>query len=170
MQKSNEWRAKHKTLWTWPVIGATWRILDYSMSAGDMKVFFIAVSQSKADKPHLRINHRFLCLQPVTTEELKADAVTQSGRKKKSNVTMSSMESALWDRRPRRNLSQFAVFFLRILTVVDFDGCLKCQASSPRSSDHLRRWVDTSVKLSVNTGGRNLGLKAVWLEKVWKHV
>ena len=84
MQKSNEWRAKHKTLWTWPVIGATWRILDYSMSAGDMKVFFIAVSQSKADKPHLRINHRFLCLQTVTTEELKADAVTQSGRKKKA--------------------------------------------------------------------------------------
>ena len=169
MQKSNEWRAKHKTLWTWPVIGATWRILDYSMSAGDMKVFFIAVSQSKADKPHLRINHRFLCLQPVTTEELKADAVTQSGRKK-SNVTMSSMEVLVRPKATSQPQPVCWVFFLRILTVVDFDGCLKCQASSPRSSDHLRRWVDTSVKLSVNTGGRNLGLKAVWLEKVWKHV
>ena len=166
MQKSNEWRAKHKTLWTWPVIGATWRILDYSMSAGDMKVFFIAVSQSKADKPHLRINHRFLCLQTVTTEELKADAV----RKGKKTMSRCPAWNQPCETEGHVATSASLLFFLRILTVVDFDGCLKCQASSPRSSDHLRRWVDTSVKLSVNTGGRNLGLKAVWLEKVWKHV
>lgn len=160
MQKSNEWRAKHKTLWTWPVIGATWRILDYSMSAGDM------YHRAKLTNPTSGSITDFCAFKQ---SQLRNWRRMQSGREKKPMSRCPAWNQPC-ETEGHVATSASLLFFLRILTVVDFDGCLKCQASSPRSSDHLRRWVDTSVKLSVNTGGRNLGLKAVWLEKVWKHV
>lgn len=98
----------------------------------------MAVSQSKADKPHLRINHRFLCLQPVTTLELKADVVGKEKNVSRCNISLV---------RPKATSQpqQVCCFWQGWVNSV---SSLKCQASSPRSSDHLS-WVDTSVKLST---------------------